>query len=612
MADISKGLSQMSIDQPTASQNLIVVAIDVGTTYSGYAFSFRNKPSEVTVVNWENHANNGFSYKAPSVLLLNQTYQFVAFGYEAEKQYSDIITKEPTDQYLFVKNFKTELVNDRGLQRHLLVKDVLHRFIPAHGLFIETIRFLRKHFLGTLKSRGLSFKEDDIKYIVTIPAMWTDVAKQIMRESAGVAGIKPRNLELAFEPEVAAVHCMHIPSENLSGIRKDLKEMSEPGRKFAVLDLGGGTADMTIEQNTLDGKINLVHKATGGLWGGDKVNQEFSKFLRNVVGENIFNKFIRENILDFLFINGQFETKKRSIRKDTEGEIVLQLPVSLCETYVEGTGISLAETIRNSIHSRDISVMRGRFNISAEKCRSFFTGAIIGIIEHAKEMLSKPEYQDVKHILMVGGFSESPLVIDEMRSCFPDKRVIVPVDAGLSVLKGAVLYGHNTDIITSRPSPLTYGLSLYDTFDGRKHDMTKSVMVGRDRFVLGLFEKVFTINEEVKIGSKRSIGVYENYVGDSDALRRSTKEIEIFSSSDPNPRYVTDINCSRHGCLVVPPPESGWPDHVKGQVEFEFGATELMIRYVDKNSDYTVTGSVDFHLRETPLDLMQSSIRKQA
>ena len=103
----------MSIDQPTTSKNLIVVAIDVGTTYSGYAFSFRNKPSEVTVVNWENHASNGFSYKAPSVLLLNQTYQFVAFGYEAEKQYSDIITKEPTDQYLFVKNFKTELVNDR-------------------------------------------------------------------------------------------------------------------------------------------------------------------------------------------------------------------------------------------------------------------------------------------------------------------------------------------------------------------------------------------------------------------------------------------------------------------------------------------------------------------
>ena len=128
----------MSIDQPTASQNLIVVAIDVGTTYSGYAFSFRNKPSEVTVVNWENHASNGFSYKAPSVLLLNQTYQFVAFGYEAEKQYSDIITREPTDQYLFVKNFKTELVNDRVI---LCYQQILYDIVDVFLLFLlkETI-----------------------------------------------------------------------------------------------------------------------------------------------------------------------------------------------------------------------------------------------------------------------------------------------------------------------------------------------------------------------------------------------------------------------------------------------------------------------------------------
>ena len=77
----------------------------------------------------------------------------------------------------------------QGLQRHLLVKDVLNRSIPAHGIFMETIRFLRKHFLGTLIFRGLSFQEDDIKYIVTIPAMWTDVSKQIMRESAELVSL---------------------------------------------------------------------------------------------------------------------------------------------------------------------------------------------------------------------------------------------------------------------------------------------------------------------------------------------------------------------------------------------------------------------------------------
>lgn len=44
---------------------------------------------------------------------------------------------------------------------------------------------------------------------------------------------------MAFEPEVAALHCRSIPSENLSGSTKRLEEMFKPGIKFAVLDLGG-------------------------------------------------------------------------------------------------------------------------------------------------------------------------------------------------------------------------------------------------------------------------------------------------------------------------------------------------------------------------------------
>lgn len=72
---------------------------------------------------------------------------------------------------------------------------------------------------------------------------------------------------------------------------------------------------MTIEQNTLDRKIKLIHRETGGLWGGDNINQEFCKFLRNVIGDNVFDDFARENASDLLYILGQFESGKRSIRK---------------------------------------------------------------------------------------------------------------------------------------------------------------------------------------------------------------------------------------------------------------------------------------------------------
>lgn len=212
---------------------------------------------------------------------------------------------------------------------------------------------------------------------------------------------------------------------------------------------------------------------------------------------------------------------------------------------------------------------------------------------------------------MVGGFSESPLVEDEMRSNFPDKKIINPVDAGLSVLKGAVLYGFNTETVTARASPLTYGISLYDSFNEKKHDFSKTVKMGNERIVLGCFEKFFTINELVEVGTKRSISVYESYEGKSDDVRTMSKEIEIFSSYEENPKYVTEESCSRHGRIIVSPPNGRWPDKVRGKIEFEFGGTELMVRYIDKATQYVINGSVDFHRSDSHFDLLRSSIQKQ-
>jgi hypothetical protein len=51
---------------------------------------------------------------------------------------------------------------------------------------------------------------------------------------------------------------------------------------------------------------------------------------------------------------------------------------------------------------------------------------------------------------MVGGFSECSLIQEAVQEAFPDKRIIIPEDAGMSVLKGAVLFGHRPDFIRSR------------------------------------------------------------------------------------------------------------------------------------------------------------------
>ena len=43
---------------------------------------------------------------------------------------------------------------------------------------------------------------------------------------------------------------------------------------------------------------------------------------------------------------------------------------------------------------------------------------------------------------MVGGLSECSMIQEAVYKAFPDNQIIIPMDAALSVLKGAVLFGH--------------------------------------------------------------------------------------------------------------------------------------------------------------------------
>lgn len=91
-------------------QKLIVAAIDFGTTFSGYAFSFRDNWAKVLTNNWQ--GGSLLSHKAPTVLLLNSKAEFVAFGFEAEDKYATMTESGAhRDHYLFLR-FKMILHQD--------------------------------------------------------------------------------------------------------------------------------------------------------------------------------------------------------------------------------------------------------------------------------------------------------------------------------------------------------------------------------------------------------------------------------------------------------------------------------------------------------------------
>ena len=62
--------------------------------------------------------------------------------------------------------------------------DVNGKKVKAITVFTHAIRFLKTDLEHLLDSRGTGFMAEDIHWMLTVPAIWEDQAKQFMREAA--------------------------------------------------------------------------------------------------------------------------------------------------------------------------------------------------------------------------------------------------------------------------------------------------------------------------------------------------------------------------------------------------------------------------------------------
>lgn len=49
----------------------------------------------------------------------------------------------------------------------------------------------------------------------------------------------------------------------------------------------GGICDIFVMEVVNDGNIEYIWKVMGGVWGGGKVNEEFSVFFNKIFGEDV-------------------------------------------------------------------------------------------------------------------------------------------------------------------------------------------------------------------------------------------------------------------------------------------------------------------------------------
>jgi hypothetical protein len=64
------------------------------------------------------------------------------------------------------------------------LEDETGKGVPALTVFSLSIKFLKDHLLETLGKQATGVRADDIQWVLTVPAIWSDAAKIFMREAA--------------------------------------------------------------------------------------------------------------------------------------------------------------------------------------------------------------------------------------------------------------------------------------------------------------------------------------------------------------------------------------------------------------------------------------------
>ncbi|KAI8510867.1 hypothetical protein Bbelb_117830 [Branchiostoma belcheri] len=224
------------------------------------------------------------------------------------------------------------------LSQDTTVEDVNGKKLPALDIFAHAIRYLKDHMLEAIKlkvSSNVTLHDNGIRWVLTVPAIWDDSVRQFMTQAAYKAGIASHTNEgqllIMTEPEATEMFCRYGATQTKL---VDIK----PGDRYMILDCGERTVDITVYEFGEDCKVKEVTTASGGDWGGTKVDEEFLKLLDAIFGADIMAQYKVEHPNEYLNLLDEIKIRKRSALCEDSGAVIVHLLYNFYQFYPEHTG----------------------------------------------------------------------------------------------------------------------------------------------------------------------------------------------------------------------------------------------------------------------------------
>jgi hypothetical protein len=328
--------------------------------------------------------------------------------------------------------------------------------VEATADFLEKLKFQALEALD--KRYGMTFMSTTpIEYILTVPAVWSDAAKDATLRAAEMAGLdKSQKLRLITEPEAAGVYTIKS-MEGVTLVQGDI---------YIVCDCGGGTVDLISYEVVSLSPLRLEEcgAGTGGICGSALLNMRFEEHVRARMGTTNFEVYCEQNPKDWNRCKEHFELRTK---RDFNPLLLKSDPEDMDDFSVPLAGAK--EDVRSRIE-------RNYLLLSVDDLDSIFRPIMDAIIHLADEQFISlvKQKKTPKGIILVGGFGESNHLFNVLKRHFhgtANFEVLQPPNAWSAVARGAVIQCIEGDnLVQSRIARSHYGVLNRLHYDPAKHN----------------------------------------------------------------------------------------------------------------------------------------------
>jgi len=321
-----------------------------------------------------------------------------------------------------------------------------------------------------------------ITLVVTVPAVWSDAAKDSTLGAVRLAGFDTSSFPqlkrtvLATEPEAAAIYTI----KTMRGTAQD--QDLKLGDSFIICDMGGGTVDL-VAYRVAELDPTVVEEATvgtGDQCGGSFIDRAFLRWLERRLGT-----------ADFLKIAGcRSEDIPRTSMTAKLGRMVQDFTLEVKSGFSgsETNFLRLPAPLNAIQDDRARGIMNGEIMISPEDMVEMFEFPIRRVYELILDQILQArriKQAQIKYLFMVGEFSESPYMYSKVKAYAEANglKTIRPAYAWSAIVRGATakgLEGDGRPIIKNRKCRRHYGTACSLHFISGQHREADSFICAFD------------------------------------------------------------------------------------------------------------------------------------